>query len=68
MILVSVIIPLLNKEPYVKRAINSVLLQKYQNFEIIVVEGGSTDRSPDIVKSIPYFTFNPDNTTNKRSF
>jgi glycosyltransferase involved in cell wall biosynthesis len=53
MILVSVIIPLLNKEPYVKRAINSILLQKYQNFEIIVVEGGSTDRSPDIVKSIP---------------
>lgn len=49
---ISVIIPLLNKGPYIKRAIDSILAQEYQNFEIIVVEGGSTDQGPDIVKSI----------------
>jgi glycosyltransferase involved in cell wall biosynthesis len=49
---ISVIIPLLNKEPYIKRAINSVFAQKYQNFEIIVVDGHSTDQGPDIVRSI----------------
>jgi glycosyltransferase involved in cell wall biosynthesis len=49
---ISVIIPLLNKGAYIKRAIVSVLSQEYQNFEIIVVEGGSTDDGPDIVRSI----------------
>jgi glycosyltransferase involved in cell wall biosynthesis len=49
---ISVIIPLLNKGQYIRRAIDSILAQEYQNFEIIVVEGGSTDQGPDIVKSI----------------
>jgi len=49
---ISVIIPLLNKGPYIKRAIDSILSQEYQNFEIIVVEGGSTDDGPEIVRSI----------------
>jgi len=49
---ISVIIPLLNKGLYIKRAIDSILTQEYQNFEIIVIEGGSTDEGPDIVKSI----------------
>ena len=48
----SIIIPLLNKGPYIKRAINSVLVQGYQDFEIIVVDGGSTDAGPEIVRSI----------------
>ena len=49
---ISVIIPLLNKGPYIKRAIDSVLSQNYQNFEIIVVDGHSTDKGPDIVRAI----------------
>ena len=49
---ISVIIPLLNKGQYIRRAIDSIFAQDYQNFEIIVVEGGSTDKGPDIVKSI----------------
>ena len=47
----SVIIPLYNKEKYIKRAINSVLKQTFQNFEIIVVNDGSTDNSLSIVKN-----------------
>ena len=37
---ISVIIPLLNKGPYIERAIVSVLNQTFQNFEIIVIDGG----------------------------
>jgi glycosyltransferase involved in cell wall biosynthesis len=47
----SVIIPLYNKEPHIKRALSSVLNQTIQDFEIVVVNDGSTDRSADIIKS-----------------
>jgi len=49
---ISVVIPLFNKERYIKRTINSVLNQTMQDFEIIVVDDGSTDRSVEIVKQI----------------
>jgi len=46
---ISVIIPLYNKAPYIKRAIDSVLSQTIQDFEIIVVGGNSSDGGEEIV-------------------
>ncbi len=48
----SVVIPLYNKEATVARAIQSVLNQTLQDFEIVVVNDGSTDKGPDIVSAI----------------
>ena len=51
MVAVTIIIPLYNKERFINRAIDSVFAQTYQDFEIVVVDDGSTDSSPEIVKS-----------------
>lgn len=45
----SVIIPLYNKEKYIEKTIKSVLNQFFNDFEIIVVDDGSTDNSLNIV-------------------
>lgn len=47
---ISVVIPLYNKEKYIARTIQSVLDQTVQDFEIIVVNDGSTDNSVNEVK------------------
>ncbi len=49
--LVSVIMPVYNVEKHVGRSINSVLQQSYTNFELLVVDDGTKDKSIDVVNS-----------------
>jgi len=48
---ISVIIPAHNEEGVIKRSIKSVLDQTFQDFEIVVVNDGSTDRTKEIVEN-----------------
>lgn len=47
----SVIIPVYNCKTYLKRCVDSVLKQKYENFEIILADDGSTDGSAELCDS-----------------
>jgi len=48
---ISVVIPVYNKEKYIAKTLQSVLNQKFTNFELIIVDDGSTDNSASIIKS-----------------
>lgn len=50
---VSVITATLNSAKYLREAITSVLRQTYQNFEILIIDGGSTDDTLIIANSFP---------------
>jgi len=50
--MISVVIPLYNKEKTVVRALRSVLDQTYQHFEIVVIDDGSSDRGAGEVVSL----------------
>jgi glycosyltransferase involved in cell wall biosynthesis len=51
MVKVSVIVPVYNVERYLRRSIESILNQTFQQFELILVNDGSTDSSPQICES-----------------
>jgi len=65
-VLVSIITPVFNSAKFIERTIVSVLNQTYTNWELILVDGGSTDNSRDIVERFERsdhrikLVFNPD--------
>jgi glycosyltransferase involved in cell wall biosynthesis len=50
-VLVSIGMPIHNGENYVKEAINSIIKQKYKNWELIISDNGSTDNTEKICRS-----------------
>jgi len=47
--LVSIVMPTYNDGPYLKKAIDDILKQSYENFELIIVNDGSEDNSEEII-------------------
>jgi glycosyltransferase involved in cell wall biosynthesis len=47
--MISVIIPCYNLDKYLKKCLNSVLTQTHENLEIIAIDDGSTDSTPEIL-------------------
>jgi glycosyltransferase involved in cell wall biosynthesis len=50
--LISVIVPCYNHEKYIEKCIESIYSQTIRNFELIVIDDGSTDSSPMIIKKL----------------
>lgn len=48
---ISILMPCYNAAPFVRTAVESVLAQKWENLELIVVDDGSTDGSPNVLRS-----------------
>lgn len=44
----SIILPIYNVEAYLEECVNSILMQSYRDYEIILVNDGSTDGSPKL--------------------
>lgn len=47
----SIIIPVYNSELYIEKCLNSILKQQFENFEVILIDDGSSDNSAKIIKS-----------------
>lgn len=48
--LVTIIVPVYNTEKYILKCLNSIRSQDYRNFEVLIINDGSTDSSPNLIK------------------
>lgn len=51
--LISVLVPVFNAAPFLRRCVDSILSQNYINFELIILDDGSTDNSLDVARQYP---------------
>ena len=62
---VTVVTVTYNAQDYIEQTIQSIISQSYQNIEYIIIDGGSTDKTVDIIKKyekyITYWVSEPDN-------
>src|SRR5690606_41785757 len=49
--LLSVLMPVYNAEKFLREAMESILNQSFTDFEFLIVDDGSTDSSPEIIRS-----------------
>ncbi|HEX8545965.1 MAG TPA: glycosyltransferase family 2 protein, partial [Cytophagaceae bacterium] len=63
--LLSIITVVFNSEKYIEGTLKSVISQTFKNFEIVIIDGGSTDQTLDIISSyrskVHYLISEPDN-------
>ena len=50
----SIIVPVFNGEQFIREALDNIISQDYPSSEIIIIDDGSTDRTADIIKQLPY--------------
>lgn len=55
--LISIILPVYNRQEYIERAINSVINQSYKNWELIIIDDGSKDSTAELIAT--YKNFDP---------
>ncbi len=48
--MVSIILPAYNAAPFIEEAVNSVLQQTHENWELLIIDDGSTDETSSIIK------------------
>lgn len=58
---ISIVTPTLNQGEFIEKAILSVLNQRYANFEHIIIDGGSTDNTIDVLKAYPHLIWKSEN-------